>query len=573
MDIGKKLTMLETSPIRIHLKKNNKISLFDDESSELREIDDIISTNMSNLLSPLKIVVLGEVKAGKSTLVNSLIERKVSYTNVVEATSTIIEVKYSTQDKISILGNDDQEIILGSLGELDDLINSNIGDQDYFNSIKKIIVCTNSSRLKEITLVDTPGLNSVTVSNVNRTENYIANADVILWVLNSNHIGQRDVTEKIEDVLEYGKPVICVLNRVDEIDGDINELVAYVQNEMGYMFTEIFTTNAKDGWEGYIESDQTKVDNSNIGMLYDYIINNIENNSKQVQMETAAESIKTQLKRDIHLHRNIQSRLEHMLKSFDAELKELSSFNNNIKAIIENKISEWINSSFLEKEKQSLISCTEKEFKSMAKEYSENEYISGLIKRKYKELNAYILDEWHEHTKKFISKFNERELEVDYSIDSDNLLQENINASGDIVEGAKQGGAAAGAIGLGLAGYAALLGPAAAYVSIGSAIVSFCPPLLIAGTLGGAAWKLLGKDKKQDRSKIVNDLIAEIKSNVKSYAENQMKDYLKQASDHYYSNSKSMITSILEQCSLSIEEVENIIKDIDQYVCNVEAEI
>ena len=50
----------------------------------------------------LKLVFVGEVKSGKSTLINRLVGRKVSPTNVLEVTSTIFEIHYSDIDGAEI---------------------------------------------------------------------------------------------------------------------------------------------------------------------------------------------------------------------------------------------------------------------------------------------------------------------------------------------------------------------------------------------------------------------------------------------------------------------------------------
>lgn len=570
-ELNEKIDILETSPIRQYFKKNNKISLFEDEKIELRDIDKIIKVNKENLNNPLKIVVLGEVKAGKSTLVNALIGKKVSYTNVVEATAAILEIKYSKEEKIVIQQKNEEVTNLYSLDELENLMNFNRDNQEFFNEINKISVFTNTERLKEITLVDTPGLNTVTSENEERTEDYIAKADVVLWILNSHHLGQSDISEKIEEVLNYGKPIICVLNRIDEINGDASELVEYVQNEMGYMFLEVFAISAKEAWDGYIEKNSSKVKESHINELYEYIVNNIERNAEQVQAKYIIESMKVQIIRDLHAHKNTKFKIDGMMKSFEGDLHDLNQFNYTIKQIISNKISEWIDTKFFEEEKQSITGCKDNEFINTVKKYSSDTYIHKLIKDQYEELNNYILDEWANNTEQLINKLKQSELKMESIVNPYSIIgKDGIQNSNEIVDGVKQGGFTAGAVGLGLAGYAAWLGPAAAYVSIGSAVAAFIPPLLIAGAIGGAVWKLAGKDKRKiNKDNQIDALVFEIRSNIKSKVIDNMKENLEQASDYYYKNSELMIMSILQQCNTSKEEVSEISIDLDEYIDTV----
>lgn len=569
--INKITNILNDSPIRIHLKNINNISIFENEKVVLNDIDRIIEINKQNLHEPLKIVVLGEVKAGKSTLVNSLIGKKVSYTNVVEATAAILEIKYNNQEKISINRIDGNNIELMSLNELDNLIDENKNNQEFFSKINKISIQTNIDRLKEITLVDTPGLNTVTNENERRTEDYIANADVILWILNSHHLGQSDVVDKIEEVLDYGKPIICVLNRIDEINCDSYDLIEYVKSEMGYMFTEVFATSAKKAWDGYIESNKSKIKESNIDDLYEYIVNNIERNAESVQLNSIVDSIKIQIEKDFHTHKETELRIDAMLQSFQKDIKELNEFNERLKGIISNKITEWIDTEFFEEEKQLLNNCSDEEFIKLAKKYTSEQHIQTIVNLKYEKLQSYIVDEWQNNTEEFIKRQCINEINVIESINPCNIVgTKNTQNNNEVIDGIKQGGITAGAIGMGLAGYAAWLGPAAAYVSIGSAVAAFLPPLLIAGALGGAAWKLVGSDKKKiNRYNQIDSLVFEIKLVVKRNIATRMKENLYNICDYYLENSSKMITSIIEQCNITSDELIKIKDEINIYINKV----
>lgn len=569
------LENIKKSPIRECLNNNkDKIAIFEEEKKQLNDIDKIIESNQKNMYNPLKVVVLGEVKAGKSTLVNALIERKVSYTNVVEATASILEIKYSDEESILIYKKNKEIDKLNSLNELDILVNEKREDQQFFENISKIQVNVNTNRLKEITLIDTPGLNTVTVENEERTNNYIANADVILWVLNSHHLGQSDVSEKIEQILEYGKPIICVLNRIDEIDCDEDELIEYVKSEMGYMFREILAISAKEAWEGYLEQNKDKVEQSNINKLYNYIAENIEKNSKAVQLESILESIQTQILRDRNIHRNSKEKLQSMLEKLSQDEKDLNKLNNTIKDIISNKISEWIEVKFFTEEKDILINSDSKEFLQVQKKYFNSEYINYLINSKYEELSNYISSQWKSNVDEIIKKHDNKLSEnIEVIVDKTCLID--IDDIGDnqtvIMDGAKQGGATAGAVGLGLAGYSAWLGPAAAHISIGAALTTFLPPLLIIGAVGGGVWKLLSDDKakiaKYDK---INKVISEIKIEIRNNVIEKMKEQLNTISDNYYNQSIKVIMSMLEQCSISKYEVELLCSDIEKYVDTID---
>lgn len=569
------IEILADSPLRQYLEGNESRTLFEEERKVLNKIDDIIRINIANLQNPLKAVVLGEVKAGKSTLINSLIQKEVAYTNVVEATAAIVEVKYSETENIFINFKNDEKRKVNSLVELNKLMDEKRNDQEFFSKIKFISISTNTDRLKKIAIVDTPGLNTITAENTERTEDYIKNADVVLWVINAHNLGQSDVIDKLEEIMEYGKPIIGIVNRIDEIDGDEDEILEYVQDEMGYIFDEIFTTSAKKAWDGFIQKNNKIIEVSNINNLYKFIIDNIESNSKEFQMESIEKSTISQIDKDLYVHKNTKNKLDTMLEKIDEDLQSLSEFNNNIKQITENKINDWLNREFFKNEKNILLTCGNRdEYSMLLKQYTSSKYIENIINAQYKKMGKYIMDEWRKRSQQFI----ERKIDnVDFSIHSD--IPENTNmlpltSEDEILDGAKNGGIAAGAVGLGLAGYAAWLGPVAYYVTIGSAVGVFLPPLLIAGAIGGAVLGYLKRDKqKVNHYTQVEGLVKAIKNVVKDEILPDMMKKLNEYSDYYYEYTSRIIFDILSQCNISKEKVEDINNNLSKYIKNLEIEL
>lgn len=574
-NINHVVEILSNSPLRQYLEGNESRTLFEEERKVLNKIDDIIRTNIANLQNPLKAVVLGEVKAGKSTLINSLIQKEVAYTNVVEATAAIVEVKYNKTENIFIKFKNDEKRKINSLVELNKLMDEKRNNQEFFSKIELISISTNTERLKKITIVDTPGLNTITAENTERTEDYIKNADVVLWVINAHNLGQSDVIDKLEEIMEYGKTIIGIVNRIDEIDGDEDEILEYVQEEMGYIFDEIFTTSAKKAWDGFIQNDNRKIEESNINNLYKFIIDNIESNSEEFQMESVEKSTISQLDKDLYVHKNTKNKLDTMLNKIDEDLKSLNAFNNNLKQITENKMNDWLNGEFFKDEKNILLTCDNKdEYSKILKQYTGSQYIEQIINTQYNKMGKYIMDEWQKRSQQFI----ERKIDnVDFSISAD--IHENTNAlqltsDDEILDGAKNGGIAAGAVGLGLAGYAAWLGPAAYYVTIGSAVGVFLPPLLIAGAIGGAVLSYLKRDKQRAKHySQVEVLVKAIKNIVRDDILPDMIDKLNECSDYYYECTSGIISDILSQCNISKEEVEDINNDLSKYIKNLEIEV
>ena len=170
---------------------------------------------------------MGEVKSGKSTLLNAIAGETISPTGTTETTAAIISVKNAAQ-KNAKLNFKDGRSEEKEFDELYKILDDNRNDVVFFNQIESVKLEMPLERLKKLSLVDTPGLQTITDENQQLTINYIQNADVVLWVLSAHHLGQYDIEEQIEKVNAFGKPIIIVINRVDEVDADPEDLVEYV---------------------------------------------------------------------------------------------------------------------------------------------------------------------------------------------------------------------------------------------------------------------------------------------------------------------------------------------------------
>ena len=95
---------LLNSPIRQRLSQSEIVPFKDTVSESLNtQIENIKALNSSQY-KPLNVVIVGEVKSGKSSLLNALLGKEISEVDVLEATSSVIEVVYNENDDISKFG-------------------------------------------------------------------------------------------------------------------------------------------------------------------------------------------------------------------------------------------------------------------------------------------------------------------------------------------------------------------------------------------------------------------------------------------------------------------------------------
>ncbi len=176
------------------------------------------------LRGPLRVAIAGRVKAGKSTLLNALVGERLAPTDAGECTRLVTVYReglgYAVRallrngriEPLAFRRDGALEIELGRLtvGEID-----------------RLDVAWPSSTLREITLIDTPGLASIDDANSARTQEFLAlgenrssEADAVIYLMRHLH---RSDAEFLDAFLDRSvadvSPVnsVAVLSRADEI--------------------------------------------------------------------------------------------------------------------------------------------------------------------------------------------------------------------------------------------------------------------------------------------------------------------------------------------------------------------
>jgi ribosome biogenesis GTPase A len=139
-----------------------------------------------NINEPFLFVVVGEVKAGKSSFVNALLEAEVCATDIEPCTDSIQQIVYAEQEFVEQV-----EPNLRKIG-------------------RPIPI------LQEISIVDTPGTNTVVDEHQIITERYIPNSDLTFFVLFAKNPYQKSAWDFLDFVsAEWRKKVVFILQQAD----------------------------------------------------------------------------------------------------------------------------------------------------------------------------------------------------------------------------------------------------------------------------------------------------------------------------------------------------------------------
>jgi GTPase SAR1 family protein len=188
--------------------------------------------------SKLRVVVLGDFKRGKSTLINALLREHVAPTDVLPETVTINEFSFGDSPSTSLRLEGGGRVAIRS----EDLRSSQLSTlmERSPERITRVDVRAPISLLRDIVLVDTPGTGDLRVDLEQLVREYLDKADMLVLVVSANaplSDGEYRMLRGAVAPREFSR--ICfVLNMVDTVrdEADIERLAQHVRHKVGGLF-------------------------------------------------------------------------------------------------------------------------------------------------------------------------------------------------------------------------------------------------------------------------------------------------------------------------------------------------
>ena len=455
----------------------------------LKDVENMLGNVEENKEKQVKIAVIGEVKAGKSTFINACVEREVAYTDILEATALVSEITYAEEEYARIIGKDGQTIKECSFEELLSWTENKLNNMEDFSEFDKIEIGVDNDLLEDVILVDTPGLLSITTQNHEITSSYIAQTDYIFWVLDSTNLGSKEVNDFIDKVRLTGKPMIGIINKVDtpQIQQEIKE---YIQKEYGNIFEEFYFVSAYQACELQKAGDSSWQEKSGFDNVLE-MIEDISCGKEHSRQKTQY----YQLQREREVHEKIEADIESRKQYYDRELENFALINTEIKKAVTAEVENWTANEFYIDERNRLMQASGEEFQKLAAQHNSAEYYTNVVEDKYEEIMEFIRKKWEIVVSSI--RNNASEVMIDFQYDGELSFADDDTASAENVErmteeGMKDGAKKGALIGLAFAGYSAWLGPVAQTVTLAGALVPAVVPLAVAGGVVGA---VLGRSR------------------------------------------------------------------------------
>lgn len=208
------------------------------------------------------LVVVGEFNHGKTSFVNALLGTNALPVGVTPTTATIHCVRYGEKPEATLVRADGakEEVAFESLAEFGVAGNSGAEGSDSSEedpqAIKRIDVAFPASFLKErLVLVDTPGVNDLSLQRADVTYNYIPRADAVLFVIDAGQPLKESERVFLQEKLiaQSRDKIVFVVTKADIWnEAEREEALDYIRSELGKLVAEpvVFAVSAERALAG-----------------------------------------------------------------------------------------------------------------------------------------------------------------------------------------------------------------------------------------------------------------------------------------------------------------------------------
>lgn len=256
MKIENYLTTLTSIPI---VKQNNY----------LREKFNNLNKKLKNKV--FQIVVLGQFKRGKTSLINALLGKDLLPTAIIPLTSIITILTYGRKEKITVSFFDNQEKQIKST-HLQNYITESKNPKNK-KGVKQVLIEYPSGFLQNgIQIIDTPGVGSIYKHNTDIAYDFVPQADAGIFVVTVDPPISDSELQFLKSIKDYLAKIIFVQNKIDQAEKEdmwessefTKKIIAQTAGKKDLQF---FQVSAKLALAGKKENNQQKIKISRIENL------------------------------------------------------------------------------------------------------------------------------------------------------------------------------------------------------------------------------------------------------------------------------------------------------------------
>ena len=337
--------------------KKIKDKLLDEKFFPSKQLESIIQKQIRRARFPMEVAITGQFSAGKSTFLNALLSKNILPTGITPVTSKVNFISYGEEYKLKITyySGAQEYAPIEAISDFTDQRSDDMKDIKYLTLYAPMEI------LKEISFVDTPGLNSQSQSDTDTTRSVLRDVGGIIWLTLIDNAGKQSEAKVLEEYMQLFKDKsLCVLNQKDKFSQEqVQTTTKYVSDKFSKYFAQVTPISAK------MALDARAV-------------------QKTVLIEDSIDAILKDFKKDLNANLDADSLgfFEEKYDTFQNKLKEIkySDISSNLKLLQDSNIQEVLD--FIENEMRPKA--------AESKEYAIKKDLKGICDILVKEYQAII---------------------------------------------------------------------------------------------------------------------------------------------------------------------------------------
>lgn len=210
---------------------------------------------------PLMLMVMGSFSTGKSSFINALVGEEIAAVEAKPTTAVVTKLCYGAKDKL-LLHFRDGSVKPATPKEFNRM--TAVNDEAQLNEIHDKLDYVERQMpmdiLKQVSIIDSPGLNDVVEKHSEATERFVSKADTVLWMFSTVQLATREEMAAMDKLTPRLKP-IAVINKMDLIDeeeDDPQEFLAKAKETLKGRVQAVVGISAKYELEGKKENNALK---------------------------------------------------------------------------------------------------------------------------------------------------------------------------------------------------------------------------------------------------------------------------------------------------------------------------
>jgi len=283
------------------------------------------------------LAVLGQVKRGKSTLINALLGEDVLPSSVVPLTAIPTFIRYGREKGIRVRYNDSRPDTVFS-GEpapgLNKLLRGFVTEEENPENqkgVREVEISHPAAILRDVVLIDTPGIGSTYRHNTEATMNFLPQCDAALFLVSADPPITEVEVAFLKEIKNRVAKLFFVLNKVDYLNEAERETVlAFYRTVLARdPGTRIFPVSARKGLTAGASDNSPAWQESGLADVFDHLIAFLACEKNRVLREAIGKKARD-LFCDAGLRINLERRalelplaeLEARLIRFDEKIRE-----------------------------------------------------------------------------------------------------------------------------------------------------------------------------------------------------------------------------------------------------------